>query len=332
MNESSFSLSNLSYYGTGGSCSYFYEPSSSKELQGSLQEIRDKKLPVYLLGGGSNSLLMDEPWEGAVISFRRMTLLEKIGDFLHCGAGVSNTFLSMFAYQHSLEGVAWMYRLPGQVGGTVRMNARCYGGEISQVVHEVHYVSLSGVCDVMKKIRGYPFLGYKDTLFMKAPHLLIAGVSFKLKSGDRATIAAKMDFCEKDRESKGQFLYPSCGCVFKNDYSTDVSVPSGLLLEIAGAKGLREGGAEVSGQHANFIYNKNKATSRDILQLSLRMRELVWQTFGVWLEYEMEILGKIPSDLLPRLTEKRFPILQKQNLSDARALFSKPHRNSEVQT
>ena len=129
-----------------------------------------------------------------------------------------------------------------------------------------------------------------------------------------------MDYCEQDRVRKGQFTFPSCGCVFKNDYS--VGVPSGLLLEHAGVHKLSRDRVQINPKHANFVFNKG-ASSREIIETTLHMRELVYQEFGVWLEYEMEILGDLPADLKTKIVEKRSPDRNEEKLSEIRRQFHK---------
>ncbi|MEZ4742744.1 MAG: UDP-N-acetylmuramate dehydrogenase [Bdellovibrionota bacterium] len=300
MDTGSVLLKQLSYFQTGGNCHKLYMPASIDEASEVIHEINTLKIPYFILGGGSNSLVWDEDYDGAVISLAKMQFLSIDGSKIHCGAGVSNSDLCQYAYRNSLSGIGWMYRLPGQVGGTVRMNARCYGGEISQVVTKVYCISSSG--KKLQREGKHIFRGYKDTLFMSNQDLIVAA-DFLLDAVDSSKhIYEKMQFCEEDREKKHQFDWPSCGCVFKNDYS--VGVPSGMLLEHAGAKELKVGNAIVSLYHSNFIYNQS-ASSRDILQLSFMMRQKVWEEFGVWLEYEMEILGKLPADLDKLVHEKR---------------------------
>jgi len=292
-------LKDFAYYGTGGTCAVLYAPADVAELAGYMREIQRQGKPYLLLGGGTNSLVMDEPFPGAVLLFRSLARLEVQGERMTVGAGVENSALAQAALASGLDGAAWMYRLPGQIGGTVRMNARCYGGEISQIVTRVKAVTPAG--EVVDYTDPSMFRGYKDTVFMSNGHL-VAEVQVTLRPGDARLIGERMAFCEKDREGKGQFAWPSCGCVFKNDYT--VGVPSGLLLETAGAKSLHQAGAVVSPYHANFVYNQG-ATSRDILELTLRMRELVYEAFGVWMEYEMEILGHVPEDLAWRIAERK---------------------------
>jgi len=297
-------LAEIAYYQTGGTCSRLYLPKSITEIQDAVREIHSLSQPFFVLGGGTNSLVCDDNWSGAVIALTHMgglRAIEKNG-LIFCEAGVENSEFARFAVDHGLTGAGWMNRLPGQMGGTVRMNARCYGGEISQIVKKITCVDLSGnivVHDDPSKV----FRGYKDTSFMQTGEI-IASVEIKLEPGDTAATHDLMKFCEDDRILKGQFTHPSCGCVFKNDYT--VGVPSGMLLESSGVKYMTRGGAVVSPQHANFVFNKDKlASSRDILELSLMMREAVYARFGVWLEYEMEILGHMPDDLAKSVREVR---------------------------
>ena len=320
--DSTPSLKEISYYKTGGPCEKLFAPGNSLELQHALESISAAKMPYFLLGAGTNSLVMDTPFTGAVISFHKMNQLTMLDEGIRCSAGISNTKIAELALEHGLAGAAWMNYLPGQIGATVRMNARCYGGEISHIVTGIKTFTPLGVLKEYK-IKTHDrsvFRAYKDTIFMNN-HEIIAEVDLSLKTGDKEAIKSKMDFCRSDRESKNQFTFPSCGCVFKNDYAPEVSISSGMLLEHAGAKNLIKETCRVSADHANFIFNTNQATSRDILELSLQMRELVWKEFGVWLEYEMELLGGVPSDLHSKIFEKRAPLYKTSRLDDLRAVF-----------
>ncbi len=185
-----------------------------------------------------------------------------------------------------------MTALPGQIGATVRMNARCYGGEISALVQSVTAVTADGEVRVYEQPQKI-FHGYKDTLFMGNDEV-VAAVTLRLRKGDKDAIATRMAEVKGDRVRKGQFLHPSCGCVFKNDY--EVGVPSGVLLDKAGVRQFSQKRVFISPQHANFIFNIG-GSSEEIVALSLKMREAVYRQFSVWLRYEMEFLGNFPAAL-----------------------------------
>lgn len=231
-------------------------------------------------------------------------------------AGVINSDFAQACLANKLTGAGWMNGLPGQVGGTARMNARCYGGEISQIVKKVHVVTRDGVAKTYTNMN--VFRGYKDTVFMENGDLIVA-VEVALREGDPVEVKKLMDFCEADRRSKGQFDHPSCGCVFKNDYS--VGVPSGMLLDAAGAKKMNLPGVQINPHHANFLYNIS-ATSRQILEATFRMRDLVYEAFGVWLAYEMEILGALSPDLRERVELAKPPRFNEAKLNEIRARFT----------
>ena len=318
----SCTLKSLSYYRTGGGCKKLFAPKNRLELEAALAEVHASKEPYFLLGAGSNSLVMDEYFPGVVISLHQMKSCYREGDFIYAEAGVINSDLSALALAEQLEGLAWMYRLPGQVGATVRMNARWDGGEISQVVHSVHFCSLGGKVELLSG-EGL-FRGYKDTYFMHHEGV-VSGAWFKLKPGDPLLIQEAMLACEQDRIAKQQFAFPSCGCVFKNDYK--IGVPSGMLLEASGAKSIRGEGFEVSPFHANFLFNRG-ASSRELLEATLLMREKVYREFGVILEYEMEILGVIPRDLERRMQGFKKVPLAEEKIKPLRDAFQKRLRDA----
>jgi UDP-N-acetylmuramate dehydrogenase len=317
MTSSTSKLSDFAYFGTGGTADSIYSPESIEELSLVIIKLRAENTQHLLLGGGTNSLVSDQHFSGAAILFNKMDSLELRGNNILVGAGVENTELSQFAFRSGLVGAGWMNRLPGQMGGTVRMNARCYGGEISQVVVKVHAVMPDGEIAVFSDSE--MFRGYKDTVFMDN-NAIIARVEVALVTGDLKETEALMRHCENDRIEKKQFDYPTCGCVFKNDYSVGVS--SGMLLDEAGVKDFEHNGAFINSKHANFVFNKS-ANSRSILELSFAMREAVFSKFGVWLEYEMELLGVFEPELLTLINEKRPHEFKEQALNTVRAKFKK---------
>ncbi|MBU2509987.1 UDP-N-acetylmuramate dehydrogenase [bacterium] len=308
-------LKEISYYKTGGTVDQLYAPGSVKELADVMREIHNRKLPYFLLGAGSNSLIMDEHWPGAVVIFSNLNSITVHGTKVIAEAGVDNTIFAENCLEMSLGGASWMYNLPGQLGSTIRMNARCYGGEISRIVQSVTAVSENG------KIRQYRadevFIGYKNTVFMSNKEV-VALAEFSLFHDEQVDILELMEHCKVDREKKQQFLYPSCGCVFKNNYS--VGVPSGLLLDKADVRELSSDYVEISPYHANFVFNKG-ASAREILETTLKMRDIVYKLFGVWLEYEMEILGIIPDDLKSKVAESRLSKPKEQKLKALREEF-----------
>jgi UDP-N-acetylmuramate dehydrogenase len=308
-------LATILNYQTGGEAPQFAEPANVEELSQVLKGWKGQACTI--LGEGTNSLASDQTFPGPVLSLRKMTDLSlQSANQVRMGAGVSNSALALFAKEHGLGAAAWMFRLPGQIGATVRMNARCFGGEISQIVTEVLALDAAGKSHVFRDPQ--MFRGYKDTIFMENG-LIIAEVTTQLSPASKDEIEQKMLFCENYRIQAGHFTYPSCGCVFKNDHKLGVS--SGLLLDLAACAGRRQGAAEVSRKHSNFVYNTGGAHADDILRLTLDMREAVWREFGAWLEYEMELLGTFSVDLMRQVREVRVPSLKTARLNEAKEIF-----------
>jgi UDP-N-acetylmuramate dehydrogenase len=289
-------LAGVTYYRTGGPCALLYEPASVVELRQALHDIQTRQLPFFVLGRGSNTLVMDDRFEGAVILLRGLNEKHVQGTTVTLGAGLENSEAAEYFASHDLTGGEWLWRLPGEIGGTTRMNARCYGGEMSAIVTSVSSMTFTGL--IKTYAARQVFRGYKDTIFCDNSEIAVAA-TFDLKHGDAALIRDTMKRCENDRLAKNQFAHPSCGCVFKNDYS--VGTPSGRLMEQAGLKGRRLGDAQISPDHANFIFNVGQASARDILTLAMDARDEIKRVFGVVLKLEMEIRGAIPDDLEKRL-------------------------------
>lgn len=318
--NSDMQLKEKSYYQTGGTCDLLVSPTSIEELANAMAQIHRDRIPCFFLGAGSNSLIMDDHWPGAVVLFERLNRIDIKDNRISVESGVENTLLAEKCLEASLAGCDWMYYLPGQLGATVRMNARCYGGEISQIVTSVTAVTPGG--DIKQYTNEGIFKGYKDTLFMTNGEI-IAEVDIDLRQEGQDQIRSRMAFCRSDREKKHQFAFPSCGCVFKNDYAA--GVPSGMLLEKAGVRGLSTEQVEISPWHANFVFNRG-ATARHILEMTLQMRESVYDRFGVWLAFEMEILGLLPDDLKHRVSETRKPQFNDRELEPLRRRFASNQR------
>ena len=320
-------LSDYAYYRTGGHCQALYEPRSIDELSAILKNLHGNQTPYFVLGSGTNSLVWDDFYPGAVIIFSQMKRIRREVNQLICEAGADNTSIAQTALEGALAGISWMNRLPGQIGATVRMNARCYAGEISRVVSSVRAVLPDGTITHYTPADGI-FKGYKDTLFMNNG-AVIAEATLSLAPGDKTAIESHMKFCEDDRIKKGQFVYPTCGCVFKNNYR--VGVPSGMLLDRAKAQCLSQATVALNPQHSNFVYNKG-ASSAAILAFTFQMQELVYQEFGVWMEYEMEILGRPAPALQKRIKEVRPQKIKEDKIEPLRATFKKNDQHMKPET
>lgn len=303
----------LTYYALGGPVARVLAPSSLSSLHAVWRSLCAGDEPVALIGAGSNVLCSDEPFDGTVLSCRNLcgwqvlsqassSLQSKVGTERAAGctllleAGLSNTECAELALELGYKDLAWMYRMPGQLGATIRMNARCYGGEISRFVSDVYTLDHEGLgrhysgADV--------FRGYKDTVFMTSREVVLCAIVRLSLPADDASILAEMERCEADRHRKGHFLYPSCGSTFKNNYA--IGKPSGQIFDELGFKGQTRGQAQVSELHGNFIFNTGQAQANDVMGLAADMAEAARRA-GMDLMLEVQPVGQFPKDLAKSL-------------------------------
>ncbi|MBO4732231.1 MAG: UDP-N-acetylmuramate dehydrogenase [Spirochaetaceae bacterium] len=271
----------------GGNADYFFMPQSVEELLAVILRIKENNQPFFVLGGGSNVVINDEGFRGAVICTEKLNTIyiEEKSDIktLVCGAGCLMNNVVAFCEQNSLSGLESFSGLPGTVGGACFMNARCYNKSISDVLVSAEYV------DTRTGKKGSYKMNCKDWDYKKSPFQntdrIIVQAVFCVKDGNKDEIKKQDEYFVHDREQKGHFRYPSAGSVFKNN--RDFGEPSGKLIQDAGLLGYSIGGAKVSDWHGNFIINYNNATAADVKALVEHVRHVVYEKRGFLLEPEI---------------------------------------------
>ncbi len=292
----------LTYYQIGGPVGSVHFPSSYSSLQNLWKRLSEEGRQVAVIGAGSNVLCSDVFFDGDVVTCRFMTgwQLLSLPDSetvqILVEAGVTNTECAEIALELGFLDLAWMFRMPGQLGATVRMNARCYGGEISQVVSHVFTIQADGA--MRARLGSDVFVGYKDTLLMKSKEIVAAAVIELRRPAPRTEILAFMEKCEADRHRKNHFLLPSCGSTFKNNYG--VGKPSGQIFDELGFKGMRVGDAQVSETHGNFLFNCGQARAADVLELARRMSASA-ADHGMSLQLEVQPVGEFAATVADEL-------------------------------
>ncbi len=292
--EKNVRLSHVSYYKVGGDALFFTKPETISDLTQSLIWAKENNLPIAIMGEGSNSLFSDDSFKGLIISLGGLRRYFWIHDeLLYVESGLSNSEVCEIAYKKSLSDIFWLYKMPGYIGASVRMNARCYGHEMSEFV--THMVTLDD-CGKLKTYHAKEiFYGYKKTKLMNSPEIVL-GTFLKLSSKkSKKDIRQLMQKCLDDRQKKHHFDFPSCGSTFKNNYS--IGIPSGQIFDKLGFKGKRVGNAQVSPYHANFIWNLDNARSADILELASQMKSKVHSELGNDVELEVQPIGKFSEDI-----------------------------------
>lgn len=282
--QKNVSLSKLSWYGVGGTADVLFTPEDMDDLVNFLKTVSEDT-PITVLGAMSNVLIRSGGIRGVVIvlgkNFKRVYAENNV---LEVGAALSCTELSIFATDHELGGLEFLMGLPGTVGGAIRMNAGCYDSEIFDVVVEFESVTFSG--DIKWLKAGDVKAEYRCTDIPS--DYIITRAWFRGNAGVSYPIAKKANEIFSKRKSNQPVEKRSCGSTFKN--------PEGAkawqLIDAAGCRGMRVGGAIVSDKHCNFILNDGTATAEDIEQLGEQVIEKVWQNSGINLEWEVIRLGE----------------------------------------
>lgn len=279
-------MKNHSSMKTGGTAKTVYFPENREELCTIVKTLRDSDKKFIVLGNISNVLLPDEEMEIPLVITTEMKNVEKKGKTsVYADAGVSFTKLALDMSKCGLSGLEFAYGIPGTVGGAVYMNAGAYGGETKDVVKNVDVMDKNG--NVLTLSNEECRFGYRKSLFSDDEYVIL-GAEFSLceKDADECVNAAR-ELMQK-RVDKQPLEYPSCGSTFKRPEGFF----AGALIEEAGLKGYRVGGAMVSTKHAGFVVNFDSATTADVVALMRSVREKVKENSNVVLEAEIKLLGK----------------------------------------
>ncbi|MDD2430928.1 MAG: UDP-N-acetylmuramate dehydrogenase [Firmicutes bacterium] len=277
----------------GGPSDIMVIPNSIEDLRQVIKLIKEEaakkfiEIPFMIIGAGSNLLVSDKGIRGVVIkinkSFSNITVK---GTTLISEAGATLTAISRAAQNSGLTGLEFAVGIPGTVGGAMVMNAGAYGGEIKNVLKSAKVMDLKGNIKVLSNSDLH--FGYRHSLFMEES-LVALEATFSLEAGDKEEIAARMSELTKQRTSKQPINMPCAGSVFKRPPDNFV----GPLVEKAGLKGYRIGGAEVSIKHAGFIVNVGGATCKDVVDLIKHIQDTIKEKFGVSLEPEVRVVGEL---------------------------------------
>ncbi|POR05500.1 hypothetical protein AU468_01085 [Alkalispirochaeta sphaeroplastigenens] len=274
----------------GGPAEVLAHPSSEEEAAQLIRISRELEVPLTVLGGGANVVISDNGIRGIVLHTGNLDGVTREGPVLRAGTGTAVSDLAATAADLNLAGLAFIYGMPGSVGGAVWMNARCYGGEISAILQEVSFLTLRGS---QAGTPGVYTARAKDFSYKRSPFQdgarLITGATFALHRGNKDALWEEMRRHEEDRRAKGHFEAPCAGSIFKNNRA--FGAPSGQIIDEVGLRGLRRGGARVSPRHGNIIVNTGGALARDIRELVLEVQQRVHQERGILLEPEVLFQG-----------------------------------------
>ncbi len=301
-------LAKHTYFKLGGPADLLYEAKTSEELLGAVQSAILYKIPYLVIGGGSNILVSDLGFRGLVIKNKtsqiqlkgfaggvergKLDLKEAI---VQADSGVPANLLIRYTLDQGLAGLEDMLGLPGTVGGAIYNNSHHLDKLFGEHILEVEAIDREG------KIKKYTQkdlqFSYDYSIFHKTKEIILSA-SFQLKRGDKDQLWGIANAAVQRRATTQPLGVPSSGCMFKNIPLSDTmrlglsTSSAGYLIDKAGLKGERVGGASVSDVHANFIVNDGTATSQDVLDLIKVVQAKIKAKFGVDLELEVIIISQ----------------------------------------
>ncbi len=269
----------------GGPAAAFARPKSEEELRTLLRLSEKMDIRPVILGAGTNVLVPDEGLDTLVICTRGcLGTLERDGErHILAGAGVTLAHLANFACECGLSGLEFAQGIPGTVGGATVMNAGAYGGEMSQVQIRTRAVGYDG--QAWRYEEADHGFGYRTSVFARGEYI-VTRAQYRLTPDDPAAIRARMEELTEKRRASQPLDLPSAGSTFKRPEGAYAAA----LIDEAGLKGERIGGAAVSEKHAGFIVNEGGATAEDVKALIALVQERVFEKSGIRLEPEVKIL------------------------------------------
>jgi UDP-N-acetylmuramate dehydrogenase len=288
--ERDYPLARLTTVRTGGPADWFARPATERELVALLAWAAAERLEVGVVGSGSNLLVADQGFRGLAVKLDgELAAIEREGDRVLCGGGARLPSAAARAAAWGLSGLEFGINIPGTAGGAVKMNANAYGGRLAEVLEWVDVCTAEG-----GERRSPERLGFAYRSSNLGPAEVVSRVSFALSPEDpervRETLAGMR---ERRREAQPSGI-KTFGSTFKNPEDPRAGeMTAGQLLEAAGCRGLRVGGALFSEKHANFVENAGDATTADVLELMAEGRRRVRERFGVVLEPEVQTLGEV---------------------------------------
>ena len=297
------SLKNYTTFKIGGPAKYFFETKNKKDLIKAILVAKSKKLPFFILGGGSNLLVSDEGFRGLVIKI----LFSKsyfLNSQISAEAGTILAELLSATLNTGLTGLEWAAGIPGTVGGAIYGNAGAFKKSMKDITKTVTVLEIKNQKSNIKNLRNKDCkFCYRNSIFKQKKNLIILSATLQLKKGNKLKIEKRIKEYLNYRKETQPLNFPSAGSVFKNpknfsagelgeeDKSSSLSFAAARLIEECGLKGKRIGNVKISEKHANFIVNLGGGKAKDVKKLINLAKKKVKEKFGITLEEEICYLG-----------------------------------------
>ncbi len=291
-------LSDLTWLRVGGPADWLFQPADEADLAAFLAAL-PPEVPVFPMGVGSNLIVRDGGIRGVVIRLGRgFNAIATADGRVRAGAAALDAHVARRAGEAGLD-LAFLRTIPGSVGGAVRMNAGCYGQYVADVLEEVRIVTRAGTAETLPAAA--LDLRYRQSALPEGA--VIVEALFRALAGDPAELAARMEEQVARRDASQPVKDRSAGSTFRNpagfsstgraDDRHDLKAWS--LIDAAGMRGARVGGAQMSPMHCNFMINTGGATATDLESLGEEVRKKVFQSSGITLEWEIMRVGETPA-------------------------------------
>lgn len=307
--QKDISLKNYSTFKIGGKAKYFAIVEKVDEIKKAINFARGKKIPFFILGGGSNVLFPDNGFEGMIIKIQNVNY--KVNDtIISAGGGIFLNKLIEVSLKEGLTGLEWAAGIPGQVGGAVYGNAGAFGSSMADVVKSVKTLNIEDpTFNIQIFTKEECQFSYRSSIFKKNKKYIIIEVDFELKKGNKKEIQNQIKKHLKFRKEHHPLEYPSAGSIFQNyqlgendfkllekfpdlkQFHTRGNIPAAYIIDKCGLKGKKIGGAKISEKHPNFIVNVDSAKAEDVMLLISLIKEKVRNQFGIQLEEEIIYVG-----------------------------------------
>jgi UDP-N-acetylmuramate dehydrogenase len=275
-------LAKKTWYGLGGPADYFIRPKSIEQLKEVVGRCNENNMPIYVMGFGSNLLIADEGLRAAVVRLDsdEFSQIQFDDEQLTAGAGAELSRLVLSCVQKGLSGLESLTGIPGSIGGAIKMNAGGNFGDIGSAAESVTLMDVQG--NIFEKSKPELVFDYRSTN-VSAKFILAAQI--KLSAADPEQIMRTVKEIWIYKKNNQPLNTRNAGCIFKNPHGAS----AGALIDRAGLKGTKVGGAAVSEKHANFVIAQKGCKSSDVLKLIDIIKQKVSEKFNVELELEIEI-------------------------------------------
>ena len=280
------SMSKHTTFKVGGKADLFVCPSNVNELSYAIKTCKTFNIPYYVVGNGSNIIVKDNGFRGAIIQiYKNLNNVTIEDDTITADAGILLAKLAKIIANESLEGFEFAAGIPGTLGGAVYMYAGAYGGDMSQVIVSADVIDEKG--NIITLSKEELELGYRTSIVQQKDYIVLRAV-LKCKKGNKEKIKDLIEELNNKRKEKQPLEYPSAGSTFKRPEG----YYAGKLIMDSGLRGHQIGNAQVSEKHCGFIINRGDATANDIINLINHVRNTVRDKYHVNLETEVRIIGE----------------------------------------